>query len=205
LANNAEAWLKRAGEVLAEAPPVSAIPFAISMFTALYGPRSPQLISLQEGLEQSGRGASGHYGKQEYALNAITNTIEELKSGLIVNVRTQVVGEVLAELVVLGKEILADDTDSSKNVSAVLIAAAYEDLIRRLGSEFAGVTSRPKLEQVLAALKNADILKGGEIGLGQSYLKFRNDSLHADWTNVQTSQIQSCAAFIENLLMKHFS
>ena len=80
-----------------------------------------------------------------------------------------------------------------------------EDLMRRMGSELAGVTGRPNLEEVLSALKNAGILKGGEVGTAQSYLKFRNDSLHADWAKVQKSQVQSCTAFIEALLVKHFS
>lgn len=69
--------------------------------------------------------------------------------------------EVLSELVALGKEVLADDTDAAKNASAVLIAAAFEDLMRRMGAELAGVIGRPYLEQVIRALKSADILKGG--------------------------------------------
>jgi diphthamide synthase (EF-2-diphthine--ammonia ligase) len=207
--DNTEAWLKRAEVVLAEPRITSAIPFAISIYAALYGPQSTQLRALEEGLEQvAARGSSSlaaHSIQQEYALNAITNIVQEAKIGLISNLRAQVAGEVLSELVGLGKEILSDDTDPAKNVSAVLVAAAFEDMMRRLGAELAGVTARPKLEEVLTALKNAGILKGGEIGVAQSYLKFRNDSLHADWANVQKSQVQSCIAFVEALLLKHFS
>ena len=111
----------------------------------------------------------------------------------------------MSELVNLAKDTLQDGTESAKNVAAVLIAAAFEDLIRRMGSEIAGVVGRPKLEDVLTALKNAGITKGGEVGTAQSYLKFRNDSLHADWSMVDKSQVQSCMAFIEALLVKHFS
>jgi hypothetical protein len=74
-----------------------------------------------------------------------------------------------------------------------------------MGSEIAGVVARPKLEAVIIALKDAGIFKGGEVGIARSYLKFRNDSLHADWANVQESQVQSCIVFIEVLLVKHFS
>jgi hypothetical protein len=52
-------------------------------------------------------------------------------------------------------------------------------MIRRMGSELAGV--QEELEEVIIALKNAGVLEGGEVGTAQSYLKFRNDSLHADW------------------------
>ena len=105
----------------------------------------------------------------------------------------------------MGQETFEEGNDASKNVSAVLVAAAFEDLIRRMGSEMAGVLGRPKLESVVVSLKGAQVLQGGEPGLAQSYLKFRNDSLHAHWENVQESQIQSCISFIETLLVKHFS
>jgi hypothetical protein len=74
-----------------------------------------------------------------------------------------------------------------------------------MGAEFAGVVDRPKLEQVINLLKQQDVLKGGEPAIAQGYLKFRNDSLHADWKNVERSQVQSCLAFTEALLLKHFS
>ena len=74
-----------------------------------------------------------------------------------------------------------------------------------MGEEFAGVTTRLNLGEVITTLKNASVLKGGQVGTAQSYLKFRNDSLHADWKNVDRSQVESCLAFSESLLVKHFS
>lgn len=210
MANATDAWLKRAKEVLAEGAQGSqSVPFAASILSALYGSKSPQIESfnarMKEVSSKANNTTDAYYSQALQAYNTIQNVIGEIESGLIVNLRAQVAGEVLSELVGLGKELLADETESSKNVSAVLIAAAFEDLIRRMGSELAGVTGRPKLEEVIGALKAAGVLKGGEIGVAQSYLKFRNDSLHADWSNVQKSQVQSCTAFIESLLVKHFS
>lgn len=49
-----------------------------------------------------------------------------MESGLVQNWRAQVAGELLAELVRLGKEVLSDRTEEAKNVSAVLIAASFE-------------------------------------------------------------------------------
>lgn len=208
MASNTDAWLKRAKEVLAKGSnDYESIPFAASILAELYGSRSPQLAAFNSRMEEMSRAKDGlaDVRRTGYAYCTVQNVVGEIESGLIVDYRAQVAGEVLAELVGLSKEILADNTDSAKNVSAVLIAAAFEDLIRRMGSELAGVNGRPKLEEVLTALKNAGVLKGGEIGVAQSYLKFRNDSLHADWANVQKSQVQSCTAFIESLLVKHFS
>jgi hypothetical protein len=155
------------------------------------------------------RSAANPSNSQHYqhiaALGAIRNTVAELQGGLITSLRTLVAGEIFGELVGLARQILADQTEASKNVAAVLVAAAFEDIIRRIGAELGGVSGRPELQAVTIALKNASVLKGGEPGMAQSFLKFRNDSLHADWTNVQRSQVESCLAFIEALLLSHFS
>jgi hypothetical protein len=74
-----------------------------------------------------------------------------------------------------------------------------------MGEEFAGVTDRPTLQTVIGKLKDANVLKGAEVGVALGYLKFRNDSLHADWKIVERSVVESCLAFNESLLLKHFA
>jgi hypothetical protein len=166
MANNADAWLARAKAVISQQQPAGeAIQFAISLLSAMYGPQSPQLSAFTTGLAQIAKLApnptnSDHH-QWLHAQGAIRNVVAEIEAGLIVSLRAQVAGEIFAELVRLGKDTLEDDTESAKNVAAVLIAAAFEDLMRRMGSELAGVVGRPKLEEVLTALKNAAILKGG--------------------------------------------
>jgi hypothetical protein len=208
--NSTDPWLVRAKAVLIGSQlPSAQIQFAVSLLTEVYGPQSPQLIAYNAMLAQIAKSVTNVLAlpsyQQQCAQGVIQNVIAEIEAGLTSSLRTQVAGEIFAELVGLGKEVLADDTDPAKNVSAVLIAAAFEDLIRRMGSETAGVEGRPKLEQVIIALKDAGVLKGGEVGTAQSYLKFRNDSLHANWANVEKPVVQSCIAFIEALLVKHFS
>jgi hypothetical protein len=209
--NNADSWLVRAKALASEHHSASErIQFAVSFLSAIYGPQSPQLQAFNTAQAQyATRGAfagSGpSMGQEQHAVGTILNTIAEIEGGLITSLRAQVAGEVLGELVTLGKSVLEDDTESAKNVSAVLIAAAFEDLMRRMGAELAAIVGRPKLEDVVNGLKVAGVLKGGEVGTAQSYLKFRNDALHADWAKVQKSQVNSCTAFIEVLLVKHFS
>jgi hypothetical protein len=204
-----EAWVTRANAVLGTHDTAQTVQFANSLLTAMYGPESTQIKTFTNALAQIAKVAANAtncaHNQMLWANGTIRNVLGEIESGLIVNLRALVAGEVFAELVGLGKEILADGTEPSKNVAAVLIAAAFEDLLRRMGTELAGVLGRPNLEDVIGKLKSADVLKGGEVGTALSYLKFRNDSLHADWTKVQTSQVQSCIAFIEALLIKHFS
>jgi hypothetical protein len=210
------AWIKRADEVLSKGRSSNqtgaseAVQFATSMLTALYGPQSTQLRAFSTGCDAISKAkpqgmSNASMDLSRHALGAITNAKAELQAGLVGSLRVQVTGEVLADLVSLSKEILAEGTDPAKNVAAVLIAAAFEDLTRRMGTELARLAGRPSLQDVITALKDAGVLKGGEIGTAQSFLKFRNDSLHADWANVSRVQVESCAAFIDAMLLKHFS
>lgn len=208
---NAENWIKRANQILSDqrAIHMESVPFAVSFLTSVYGPQSTQLKTFADQLEGIAKGASGPANslvhQTNVAVGAIRNTMAEIQGGLITALRALVAGEIFGELVGLAKQILADQSEAAKNVSAVLVAAAYEDLIRRMGTELAKVTGRPDLQSVTIALKDAAVLKGGEVGMAQSFLKFRNDSLHADWANVQRSQVESCLTFIEALLLSHFS
>lgn len=129
----------------------------------------------------------------------------DLDRGLLVNVDRAAAGEVVAEFVSLSRQVMADDNgDDAKNVAAVLAAAAYEDTIRRMGRDFAGVTDRPKLEKVIGALKDAGVLRGAQVSIASSYLRFRNDALHADWSNLDRSSVAAVQAFVEALLLEHF-
>ena len=205
--DNTDAWLKRAKEVLAKGHnSTESIPFCASILGTLYGPGSAQLEAFNSRMQEASRlKENAHFLQVGIAYATLKNVVAEIEQGLIVNFRAQIAGEVLSELVSLGKEILTGNTDASKNVAAVLIAAAFEDIIRRMGTELAGVQGKPDLQDVVTALKTAQVLKGGEISTAVGHLKFRNDSLHADWAQVHKFQVESCIAFIESLLLKHFS
>jgi hypothetical protein len=136
---------------------------------------------------------------------ALRSMRAEVEQGLVGNVERRTTGEVLGDMLTLAKEALDEGTTDAKNVAAVLTAAAYEDTVRRLAAAKAAVNGRPKLQVVVEALKTADVLRGAEFTTAQGYLKFRNDSLHADWANVSAAVVGSCLAFTEGLLLKHFA
>jgi hypothetical protein len=182
-------------------------PFALSMLAHFYGPNSVQVRAYMQGADNISRNKKEGLAHQLFmhARGAISRTVLDLENGVVTNLRTSIQGELLGDLIGLAKEALSRNTDETKNVAAVLSAAAFEDSIRRLAAEKAGVQDRPKLETVLGALKEAGILKGGNLSLANSMLKFRNDSLHADWQQVTRAQVESCLALTELLLMEHFS
>ena len=180
-----------------------------SLLTVLYGPQSNQLKAFSTGCDAISKmkPGTGSVPVQlcRHARGAIVNAKAELEAGLVGSLRFQETGEVLANLVGLGKEILAAGTEAAKNVAAVLIAAAFEDSIRRMGVEFAAVVGRPSLQDVITALQASGVFWGVETGSAKIFLKFRNDSLHADWANVSRVQVESCIAFVDAMLVKHFS
>jgi hypothetical protein len=205
-----DTWIKRADDVLAKASSVhnasEQMQFATSILATFYGPESPQMKTFRDtadGILKSKPAIEHHL--QMHACATIRNVQAELKAGLIQNIRALIAGENIAELLAIAKDALGSNSEAGKNVAAVLVAAAFEELMRRMGTEFARVTGRPSLQDVITTLKQNDVLKGGEPTTALSYLKFRNDSLHADWSNVERSQIHSCLSFIEQLLLKHLS
>jgi hypothetical protein len=212
--DNSDRWLRQAEEILNRGSGGSgagseAVQFATSMLTALYGQESPQLRQFRDGCEANAKISANprnmYFNLWQHAIGAIRHAKGELEAGLIVRLRVTVAGEILQELMGLAKEIMVERTEQAKDVGAVLTAAAYEGLMRKMGEEFAGLQGRPRLEEVVSALKAANVLRGGQVGTALSYLRFRNDSLHADWTNVDRSQVESCLSFGESLLAKHFS
>ena len=129
----------------------------------------------------------------------------DVESGFAGNLQRQAVGEVVADFLTLAKEALNERTENGKNVAAVLTAAAFEDTIRKLGELKAAVHDRRPLSEVLIELKRANVLTGATFTTAQGYLKFRNDSLHADFSNVQDALVASCLAFVEHLIFAHFA
>ena len=138
------------------------------------------------------------------SLGALRNLKREIEEGLVGNLRREVTGEVLSDLLRLGKEALANGTDGGKNVAAVLAAAAFEDTIRNLGATYCGIHTRESLPDILARLQAADILKGSQVGVVQSHFQFRNDAMHADWSKIDAVAVGTALSLVQELLLKHF-
>jgi hypothetical protein len=182
----------------------------LTLVTILYGPASHQAQTLLAADAQARKYVgdlpeSFPHATMPVILGILRAMRADVEAGLIGNVAQRAAGEVLGDMLGLAKEAMALRTESTKNVAAVLTAAAYEDTIRQMGTTLANVRGRPDLSVVITALKDAGVLVGAALTTGQSYLKFRNDALHADWANVDRAVVGSCMAFVEALLLKHFS
>jgi len=137
-------------------------------------------------------------------LRGVLQSIQaDVDAGLLGSLRNTVTGDVLSDLIKLAKSVSDEGGEASKNVAAVLAAAAFEDSLRRLAAS-AGLPHQEKLSGVVIALKERDVLQGSQVGIAQSYLSFRNRALHAKWAEVDRPEVASILGFTEALIIKHF-
>ena len=181
----------------------------VSLLSLVYGDKSAQVqqfTSMLAGFSKE-RGGSGstNFWIATATQGVLTNLKEEIEAGLTGSLRHQITGEVLTDFVALAKSVLNEQGDGAKNVAAVLAAAAFEDTIRRMGENLAGVIGKDDLSNVLTKLKDAGVIQSPQVGIAQSYLSFRNHALHANWDKIQREAIHSVLGFVEQLLLKHFA
>ena len=180
----------------------------LTLLLAVYGPESYQIKTLQQVAEQTllKYPINNHYAENltTHIIGTLRNLKAEIDAGFIGSLQKRLTGEVLTDFIQLARAIVDDSGEKGKNVAAVLAAAAYEDTIRRMGAAFAGVIGRNDLDDVIEALKKASVLQSPQLGIAVSYLKFRNDALHANWEKIQLPSVHSVLAFVEQLLLKHF-
>jgi hypothetical protein len=141
----------------------------------------------------------------ESVKGALTNLRQEVEGGALTSLERRIASDVLSDLIQLAREALEATTEGAKNVAAVLAAAAFEDTIRRIAKEHAGVIGQDKLEAVIGKLKDADLLVPPQLSVAIGYLPFRNHALHANWDRIERATVVSALGFVEELLLKHFS
>lgn len=206
------AILKRIDELLAG--PTSGIRHeemphgTASLLSLVYGEKSPQLAAHNKEIDKiraDTHGAGNPSLIVHSCHGALRSMKREIEGGLTGNLRQQITGEVLTDLIQLSRTVLSEQGDKAKNVAAVLAAAAFEDTIRRMGKTLAGVPGQNDLSDVLNKLKDSGVMQGPQVGIAQSYLSFRNYALHANWDKIEKESIQSVLGFVEQLLLKHFS
>ena len=182
---------------------------AITLLAIAHGENSQQVNAFNDRVEAISKSKDSAYQRSVetalFAKGVLANLKSEVEQGLVGSLRREVTGEVLADFVELAKIALAEGTDGSKNVAAVLAAAAFEDTLRRLGELYCNIQTRAPLPDILVSLKTADILKGSQIGVVQSHFQFRNDAMHADWQKIDKVAVGTIIGLVQELLLKHFS
>jgi len=208
--------LHQLGQSLAGAPEFSRVSEllngTISLAKICYGSESSQCSGLTSCLDNLHTPSDNAHQRLQtmrqivgFTNGLLGTLLAELHEGLIGNLQQRIAGEVLGDLIELAKTVLVEHTPGTLNVAAVLVAASYEDTLRRMGTELAGISDKPKLEKVQNILKDKLLIQGSEVSALAGFLKFRNDALHANWDQIQETTVHSCLTFVEQLLRKHFS
>jgi hypothetical protein len=179
----------------------------LSLMARIYGAGSIQVDNLHKQVAAINARSSGDTAAviiMGIAVGALRTLKREIQAGLIGSLQQQFSGEVLTDFLQLSRAAFNESGDDAKNVAAVLAAALFEDTLRRL-AKANGIPHIEKLQDVLIELKGNNVLQGAEVGIAQSYLNFRNSSLHAQWDKIDRPSVASVHGFVEGLLMKHFS
>jgi hypothetical protein len=194
-------------------PPITTLESALhhgtlGVMQALYGQDSSQEQELRAYTKVLRTSAQLQNYAPVASIEAIKGALEsvkaELDAGFIGSLRATVTGEVLTDLIKLARETLTEPGDNAKNVAAVLTAAAFEDVMRKL-SDLKSLPEHDRLQDVLIVLKDAGVLQRTEVTTAQSYLSFRNHALHAKWSEVDRPVVQSTLGFTEQIILKHLT
>jgi len=182
---------------------------AISVLRALYGEHSLQEEALTRSLVEVGKkgdplGRAVPYARRGMLKGALKNVVSEIDAGFLGTLRGAITAEFLTDLVKLSRESLGESDDGAKNVAAVLAAAAFEDTIRRFATLKGIAQEGRKLADLLTDLKDAEAIEGAQVSIAQSFLRFRNDALHAQWDEIERAGIESVLSFTEQLVLKNF-
>src|SRR5688500_6609601 len=154
---------------------------ALTLLSAVHGGGSVQVQTLIKDAENIRTQCSANLAEQELGFivrAALINLKGELDAGIAGSLQRTITGEVLTDFIQLARKALEEKGDEAKKVAAVLAASVYEDTIRRLALTN-GIPHTDKLADVLTALKDNGLLQGSQVGIANSYLNFRNNSLHA--------------------------
>ena len=138
--------ITRIGELEAQDEAAELVAGTTSLLALIYGDGSPQLTSYAKQLEQIHKKPQlmSHVREREVvecSQVTLRNLKREIEGGLTRNLRQQVAGEVLTDLIQLARTVLSEQGDKAKNVAAVLAAASFEDTIRRMGQSGRGQKS----------------------------------------------------------------
>lgn len=207
--------LRRIDELIAhcgragDRDPLNILNGTLTLMRSLYGPDSLHvraLLQRRNDIYEDRTWAEHvrHHRMVQALQGALANLREEVEQHLLVSLERRITGDVLSDLLQLARAALSEPGDAAKNVAAVLAAAAFEDTLRRIAREHGGSLG-DKLADVVDSLKSAAILVPPQLGIALSYLNFRNRALHADWDNIDRVSVESVLAFVEQLLLKHFS
>lgn len=126
----------------------------------------------------------------------------DIENDLILNLEKQIIGEIVADFIVLAKKSSEEDI---KDVAAVLGSAALEDSLKRYAELNGLIVDNKDMSEVINALKSKGLLKGPQATVVTSYVATRNKAFHAEFEKIEMPEVKSLIAFTEEFILKNLS
>lgn len=169
----------------------------LNLVRAVFGEGSPHYQNLHSTYTQC-RG-------YDYEVEAIKGVFLAAKAdfdgGYLFSVEVAISGEIFGDFVSLAKVALRD---GSKDVAAVLAAAALEDALKRYASLNTLDTHDKSMQDIVNALKSKGLVSGAQKSLLDTMPKLRDYAMHANWDKVSPQDVGSIIGFVEHFLLAHF-
>ena len=191
-----------------EAPQVHQLFSAtLNIASNIFGGKSPQVKSLVD--QRKMIGAKKYINQSDelretchLVSGVLTSTKNDIELGLISRIIIQASGAVIGDFIAIAKNELKV---GSKDVAAVLASAALEDALKRKADELGIKTENKDLSAIINALKSQGFIGGAQGPIVSSFVKLRNSAMHADWSKIQETDVNSMIGFLEPFLIKNFS
>jgi len=178
----------------------------LNLLATLYGIASPQVKAVQEANERIMKYGMNEGLKNEYLVQemrgALNNLKTEIESGLIDSFILEAKGEILTDFLSLAKQVL---NEGNKDVAAVLSCAAFEDSLKKYAEENGLDVQEADISQVINALKSGSFLQATQSKVMQSFVTLRNKSFHSEWEKIESVEVQSLIAFVQEFVLKNFT
>jgi hypothetical protein len=135
----------------------------------------------------------------ESSIGLFSAAKEEYELGFIHGLRREISDEFTLETCLHAESLLKEGNQQS---AAVLVAAALEDCFKRRAADSGMDTDGKTLTDYLNYLKTNGILAGASAKLASAFPKFRNAALHAEWTSINDTEIQTISTFLKSFALQ---
>jgi uncharacterized protein YutE (UPF0331/DUF86 family) len=178
----------------------------LSLSTIVYGKNSTQvkyLIDMRDKIAESKYNETSKYSALfQSSKGYITNLEKEVNGDMIYSLEKKISGEFFSDFIYMAKESLES---GNKDVAAVLACASLEDSLKKISHLKEIDEDGKEMSDIINILKSNEILSGPQLKVIQSYTKLRNKAFHAEWDKIDTPEVKSLIAFLEEFIIKHFS
>jgi hypothetical protein len=178
---------------------------AVNIFEALYSRDSVQLDELLR-LVKELRSVNPNPGAMDKKIATVingqlSNVLSELQTGLIQKIYNRAIGEAIGDFIFLAHEALEEN---QKDVAAVLASAALEDAMKNKATSLGLDVENKELSAVVNALKSKSFFQGAQHKVVSSFVKLRNNAMHANWDRVAKPEVEGLVAFVKSFAIEHF-